>query len=157
MQPLTHKQLIELFPQQRLRDLAPPKVEAIDWGVLDYLGWIHPTGRQAFAVVSCASGYRGLRLNRTINNSAPPRSHMCNWCNFVHRSRGAAMFSATVSGSDGRRIIGHMLCRNLDCSVRIRNLTGDTPAYMPETLNLESKVRRLDNSLQIFMTRLNIR
>jgi len=63
------------------------------------------------------------------------------------------MFCATVSGSDGRRIIGNMLCSNLDCSVRIRNLTGDTPGFMPETVDLSRKIQRLESALLVFLSR----
>ena len=63
------------------------------------------------------------------------------------------MFCATVSGTDGRRIIGNMLCSNLDCSVRIRNLTGDVPGFMPETVDLDRKIQRLENALLMFLSR----
>ena len=65
------------------------------------------------------------------------------------------MFCATVAGTDGRRIIGNMLCSNRDCSVRIRNLTGDPPGFMPETVDLERKIERLQNALLIFLSRAN--
>ncbi len=155
MQALTTEQIIELFPQRKLRELAPPNGEAVDWGVLDYLGWVHPSGHLAYAVVPYADELKTLTLRRSANDEGPPRSHMCSWCNFVHRARGAAMFCATVAGTDGRRIIGNMLCSNLDCSVRIRNLTGDMPGFMPETINLEHKIARLENALLVFLSRAN--
>lgn len=153
MQPLTTDEIIALFPEHRLRELAPPDGDAVDWGVLDYLGWVHPSGHHAYAIIPYGDELKTLSLRRTSHSEGRPRSHMCSWCHFVHRARGAAMFCATVAGSDGRRIIGNMLCSNLDCSVRIRNLTGDPPGFMPETVDLTRKVQRLENALQVFLAR----
>ena len=65
------------------------------------------------------------------------------------------MFSTYVQGSDGRRSIGNQICRNLDCSLRIRNLASDPPTYLPETIDLERKVSRLTISVSAFMARAN--
>lgn len=65
------------------------------------------------------------------------------------------MFTTYVAGSDDRRVIGTSLCRDLDCSVRIRNLTGDPPSHMPETIDLTAKVNRLENALFSFLSRIN--
>ena len=153
MQPLTTEQIVSAFPERKLRELAPPNGDAVDWGVLDYLGWVHPAGHQAYAIVPYGDSFKTLTLRRSTHTGGRPRSHMCSWCHFVHRARGAAMFCVTVAGTDGRRIIGNMLCSNLDCSVRIRNLTGDVPGFMPETVDLDRKVQRLETALLMFLSR----
>ena len=66
------------------------------------------------------------------------------------------MFSTQVNGSDGRRTIGNYICRNLDCSVRIRNLSSDPPTYLPETIDLPRKVVRLQIAVTSFMARANL-
>lgn len=99
---------------------------------------------------------KGLKLRRMLNHSARPRTHMCSWCHHVYRSRGTAMFSAGVAGSDGRRRIGNYICHNLDCSIRIRNLASDPPTYLPETLELKHKVWRLETAVKTFMRRANL-
>ena len=66
------------------------------------------------------------------------------------------MFSTSVVGSDGRRRIGNYICKNLDCSVRIRNLTSDTPTYLPETIELKHKIWRLETAVTSFMSRANL-
>ena len=66
------------------------------------------------------------------------------------------MFSAEVAGSEGRRTIGNYICRNLDCSVRIRNLTSDPPTYLPETIELKHKIWRLEQAVTAFMHRANL-
>ena len=97
----------------------------------------------------------GLELRRMVNHGAKPRVHMCSWCHHVYRSRGTAMFSAQVNGSDGRRSIGNYICKNLDCSLRIRNLASDPPTYLPETIDLEQKTTRLKIAVMGFMGRAN--
>ena len=124
--------------------------------MLDYFGWIHPAGHLGYAVMPVQDQVRGLVLRRLSHTSTRPRSHMCSWCHHVYRGRGTAMFSAQVLGSDGRRSIGNYICRNLDCSLRIRNLASDPPTQMPETIDLERKVTRLKIAVASFMARANV-
>ena len=145
-----------VFPQSSGSELALPDLAPIDWGVLDYLGWVHPSGAIAYVVMPVAEQLRGLRLRRALNASAKPRTRMCSWCHHVYRSRGTALFSVYVEGSDGRRSIGNQVCRNLDCSLRIRNLVSDPPTYLPETLHIESKVSRLESSVLSLMSKANV-
>lgn len=155
MDALTSKDIKHLFRQSSGSELALPDLAPIDWGILDYLGWVHPSGATGFVVMPVAGELRCLRLRRALNSSAKPRTQMCSWCHHVYRSRGTALFSVYVAGSDGRRSIGNHVCRNLDCSLRIRNLVSDPPTYLPETLHIESKIRRLENSVLTFMSRAN--
>ncbi len=128
----------------------------MDWGVLDYYGWIHPSGHLGYAAMPVQGTLKGIVLRRMLNTSARPRSHMCSWCHHVYRGRGTAMFSTKVAGSDGRRSIGNYICRNLDCSLRIRNLASDPPTYLPETVDLPRKIVRLQISVTGFMARANV-
>ncbi|MEM7100999.1 MAG: FBP domain-containing protein [Pseudomonadota bacterium] len=130
-----------------------PDLETVDWGVLDYLGWIHPAGHQGYVVMAIHTNLQGMVLRRHVNHGSKPRVHMCSWCNHVYRAKGTAMFTAEVSGSEGRRMVGNYICRNLDCSLRIRNLTSDPPTYMPETIDLMRKANRLQNAVTQFMAR----
>ena len=150
------KEIRRVFRQSSGAELAIPDLAPIDWGVLDYLGWVHPSGAIAYVVMPVAGELRGLRLRRALNASAKPRTRMCSWCHHVYRSRGTALFSVYVVGSDGRRSIGNQVCRNLDCSLRIRNLGSAPPSYRPEPLHIESKVRRLENAVLTFMSRANV-
>ena len=74
-------------------DLAP-----IDWGILDYLGWIHPSGSTAFVVMPVADELRGLRLRRVLNTSARPRP-VCARGVIMFIAAGTALFGVYVSGS----------------------------------------------------------
>jgi hypothetical protein len=133
-----------------------PNLAAVDWAVLDYFGWLHPAGHKGYMVVPLANGtLRGVVLRCSRPSSQRPRYEMCAWCHHVHRTNGTAMFSLLVRGTDERITIGNTLCRNLDCSLRIRNLCSDPPTYMNETIDLQSKVVRLQHSIYQFLYRAN--
>jgi len=156
MQSLSKSQIRQLFPDYSATDLALPELTHVDWGVLDYFGWLHPAGHFGYVVFADSDGLKGMRLRRSINTTSRPRTRMCSWCHHVYRSRGTALFSTTVIGSDGRRFIGNHICRNLDCSLRIRNLVSDPPTYLPETLHIEHKSNRLRDAVKNFMVRANV-
>ena len=153
MDTLTRAQLIDLFHDEATRDLSVPDLEVVDWGVLDYFGWINHSGNLGFVVQPFRDQYKTLKLHRSISSSKKPKNHMCSWCRHVYRGQGTALFSCYVDGSDGRRIIGQHLCRHLDCSIRIRNLASDPPSFMPETIDLTRKINRLEHSIIAFMLR----
>ncbi len=156
LEPITSQQLRKVFPESRAQDLGAPDLEQVDWGVLDYFGWIHPAGNRGYVIMPLQGELRGIKLRRLVNGSGKPRTHMCSWCHHVYRSRGTAMFSTQVAGSDGRRTIGNYICRELDCSLRIRNLSSDPPTYMPETIELKHKIWRLESAVMAFMHRANL-
>ena len=155
MEPLTKNELIALFKDEASRDLSIPDLGGVDWAILDYFGWISDAGNLGFVVIPIGDELEALKMRRSLSASRKPKTHMCSWCHHVYRGQGTALFSCDVAGSDGRRIIGHHLCRHLDCSVRIRNLASDPPSFMPETIPLSQKIRRLENSVFTFMHRTN--
>ena len=155
MKSISRRELTELFPNETSRELSLPNLEHIDWAVLDYFGWINHAGNLGFIVMPYQGTYRSLRMSRSSSSSRKPTTRMCSWCHHVYRGSGTALFSCDVLGSDGRRIIGHHLCQQLDCSLRIRNLASDPPSFMPETISLSEKIVRLENSVSTFMQRTN--
>lgn len=156
MKPVTESDIRELFSDENESPFIP-RLDHVDWAVLDYFGWIHPSGHLGYMVAPLASEEerRGIVLRRALTHASRPRMEMCGWCNHVHKRNGTAMFSVVVKGTDERRTIGNRMCRNLDCSLRIRNLASDPPSYMMETLNLQAKVHRLQNSVYRFLYRAN--
>ena len=104
-------------------ELALPNLTPIDWGVLDYPGWVHPSGAIAYVVMPVAGELCGLRLRRALNASATSHAHVLLVPSRLP-NRGTAPFQRLRGGSDGRRSIGNQVCRNLDCSLRIRNLVS---------------------------------
>ncbi|MCB1742001.1 MAG: FBP domain-containing protein [Gammaproteobacteria bacterium] len=132
----------------------------MDWGVLDFFGWIHTSGHLGFMLIPWRSVPRGIVLRRVragnpLRVSGAVRPQMCSWCRFIHRDLGTARFSRVVDGSDGRLVIGHAVCQGLDCSLRIRNLTGDVPVYMPETIELADRIERLKLAVDDWLERVS--
>ena len=156
MQSVSQQELKDLFQPRSMADIGDPELANVDWGVLDYFGWIHPNGHAGYVVMPVHQQLRGMSLRRLLNHGTRPRTHMCSWCHHVYRSRGTAMFSVRVHGSDGRRSIGNYICKNLDCSLRIRNLASDPPTYLPETIDLNRKIVRLQIAVMAFMSRANL-
>ena len=146
---------MRLFQDVNSQELSIPKLENVDWAVLDYFGWINTAGNLGFVVMPHEGKYPTLRMYRSSSSCRIPKTNMCSWCHHVYRGFGTALFSCDVMGSDGRRIIGHQLCKQLDCSLRIRNLASDPPSFMPETIALSDKIVRLENSVFSFMQRTN--
>jgi hypothetical protein len=156
MESIERADIRKLFPELSNAELGLPDLKPIDWGVLDYFGWIHPSGHKGFVILPRGDGLFSLSLSRSIRHDGKARTRMCSWCHHVYRSKGTALFSAKVIGSDDRRFIGNHICSNLDCSLRIRNLPSDPPTYLPETLNIEKKIARLEASVVNFMGRANV-
>ena len=156
MEALNATTIRSLFDNEPSKPIIP-NLEYVDWGVLDYFGWIHPSGHLGYLVTPLGNEeeLRGIKLRRALSSNRIKRYEMCSWCNHVHKSAGTAMFSIVVRGSDERRTIGTQLCKNLDCSLRIRNLTSDPPSYMNETMHVNNKVYRLQNALYRMMYRAN--
>ena len=156
MRPLIAQDIKSLYRAATHSELGLPDLSSVDWGVLDYLGWVHPSGHTAYVVMEVGMELKAIRLRRALATEGPPRTQMCSWCHHVYRGRGTALFTTTVLGSDGRRNIGNYLCRNLDCSLRIRNLTSDSPTYLPESLHVRNKIYRLQAAVLTFMARANV-
>ena len=98
LQALNRADITQLFPDCSATELALPDLTHVDWAVLDYFGWLHPSGHLGYVVVASEQGLQGMQLRRSLNHSARPRTRMCSWCHHVYRSRGTALFSASVVG-----------------------------------------------------------
>lgn len=154
MQPMTREEIVAAFDD--VEDLHLPDVSDIEWKVLDYLGWVHPSGHLGFVVLqSPTTGeLRGIRLNRSKRSSKRPRMEMCSWCHHVHRTQGTAMFTVSVRGSEGRHTLGNIICKDLDCSLRIRNLVAPD-SFMRESLYQPAKIWRMQQSMHKWLGRAN--
>ncbi len=134
-----------------------PDISKTVWEELDYFGWVHPDGKSGFiALESPKDGsVKGVKLQRQNNRQRNPRSEMCSWCHFVHKSNGTAFFSVEVKGSDGRRNLGNLLCKDLDCSSRVRN-----PKYadslMQEIIYQPARIWRLKLAMHRWLGRANL-
>ena len=153
MDPISQNEISHAFDEDQV---ILPDVSAVEWDNLDYLGWVHPSGHLAYLVlVSHESGkLTGSVLQRSQRISKRPSYEMCSWCHHVHRNNGTAMFTLSVKGTEGRYLIGKVLCKDLDCSLRIRNLI-EPPSYMAETLYVEARVWRMQKSMHRWLKKAN--
>ena len=89
-----------------------------------------------------------------VRGAARPRFEMCSFCHHVHRYNGTAMFTLSIKGTYGRHLIGKILCEDLNCSLRIRNLI-EPSSYMAETLYTEARVWRMQKSMHRWLKKAN--
>ena len=154
MQALTRHEIVSTFDSSV--DLHVPDLSNVEWTVLEYLGWVHPSGHLGFVVLQSPNTgeLRGIRLNRSQRSSKKPRMEMCSWCHHVHKTNGTAMFTVSVRGSDGRHILGNVICKDLDCSLRIRNIV-EPDSFMRETLYQPAKIWRMQQQMHKWLGRAN--
>jgi hypothetical protein len=152
MYVLEREQVVASFEGNE--ELHVPELSGKQWHELDYLGWIHPSGHLGFVVLqSPTSGQlRGIRLSRSTRSSRKRRMEMCSWCHHVHKTNGTAMFTVPVRGSEGRHTLGNIVCKNLDCSLRIRKLV-QPDSYMRESLYQPAKIWRMQQSMHKWLGR----
>ena len=153
MDPLSQNEIGSAFEEDQV---YLPDVKTLDWQNLDYLGWVHPSGHLAYlVVVSPETGsLTGSVLHRARRGSLIPRYEMCSWCHHVHRTAGTAMFTVSVKGSDGRHTLGNVVCKDLDCSLRIRNMVSPH-SLMRETLHQPARIWRMQKSMHKWLGRAN--
>ena len=154
MQPLNPEEIIAAFDDKD--DLLVPDLATIDWQILDYLGWIHPSGQEGSVVLQSPNTGTvcGIRMNRSQRGSIKLRMEMCSWCHHVHKTNGTAMFTLTVKGSDGRHILGNVICKNLDCSLRVRDLI-EPGSFMRESLYEPARIWRMQQQMHKWLGRAN--
>ena len=136
--------------EQKTGKLHIPNLDSVDWDLLDYLSWVHPSGHLGYVMRWFSGHLCGMTLRRTASGSSKPRYEMCSWCGQIHRTRGTALYSVVVRGTDGRRTLGGPLCSSLDCSLRIRHLCSDSPTVAVESLSLAERTARLDRNMYRF-------
>jgi hypothetical protein len=139
--PLTIPDIIPAFPKKAQRFITMPKLEAIDWRVLDYYGWCHSSGHLGYVIFNDKSGIRGIVLEKTkMTGAQKPR--MCSWCLTVHRGCGVNLFTSATA-YDKNKIIGEYVCSNLNCSLYISGLLVPDACQMRENIGMDAKKERL--------------
>ena len=138
-------------------NLFVPDISKTVWDDLDYFGWIHPEGKKGFIALESPNDGRlkGVKLQRQKNRRVKPRSEMCSWCHFVHKSNGTAFFSVEVKGSDGRRNLGNLLCKDLDCSIRVRK-PKYSDSLMQEIIYEPARIWRMKLAMHRWLRRANL-
>lgn len=151
MRTLTKEEIIKSFNEKEKKSLKIPDLRNIDWNLLDYLGWIHPSGHLGYIVYENNQELKGVILKKTTGEGK--RVVMCSLCLTIQSNKGISIFSATVK-SKKNMSIGIFICSNLDCSLYVRNKKGISPHQMRETISTEKKIKRLTTNLEDFLNRI---
>jgi hypothetical protein len=123
MDRLTEKQVREALGNcsRRERQAANlPKLDAVAWDDLEYLGWRDPKAPQrGYIVYSTGDGARGIVLRAP--ETRVTRTAQCALCHAVHQD-GVSLFVAPRGGAAGRNgnTIGTYICDDLACSAHLR-------------------------------------
>ena len=154
MYALDTEDILEAFQDEE--DLCLPDLEEVPWEDLDYLGWVHPSGHLGYVVLQSPNDgeIKGIRLSRSQRPAGRPRLEMCSWCHHVHKAGGTAMFTVSVRGSEGRHTLGNKVCKDLDCSLRVRNLI-EPGSFMRETLYEPAKIWRMQQTMHRWLGKAN--
>ena len=154
MLALDKKQIAEAFDKDEV--LNVPDLRNVQSRFLDYFGWVHSSGHLGFIVLQLPNGgqNRGIRMRRAKRTTKTPSMGMCFWCHHVHRKSGTAMFTVSVKGSRERYFLGNVVRKDLDCSLRLRNLV-QPDSFMPETLSQQVKVWRMKRRMHKWLGRAN--
>lgn len=155
MEVLTEDEILSAFDASQ-GEIPVPNLDVIEWPVLDYLGWIDPEGHHGYLVIRSPvdGSLKGTVLRRSRFGARKPGFEMCSLCHHVHRPDGTAMFTITCKQAGERHLIGNIVCKNLDCSLRIRNLL-DPPSFLNETLYPEAKIWRMQIALHKWLKAAN--
>jgi hypothetical protein len=156
MDPVSNKELISAFNGDLEHD-SIPDLDKVNWAALDYLGWIHPAGHTGYiTLVSPNDGcLKGATMRRYPFSNRRQGVVMCSMCHHMHQSNGTAMFSLTRKGSDGRHTLGNVVCKDLDCSLRVRDLISPA-TYYQEKMYVEAKIWRMQQRVHKWLRRADI-
>lgn len=161
MRALTREEILGAFvnvTDAESNSLALPWwIDAALWDSLDYLGWNDPTHPQrSYLVAETSFGIVGVVL-RLPSPGTHGRRSMCNLCCTQHRNQGAVLMVARRSGKAGRNhnTVGTTVCADLACSLYVRGLRHSIGGgAMPETLQAERRVERLQQNVEDFLGRI---
>ena len=154
MLALDKEQIAEAFDKDEV--LNVPDLRNVQWPFLDYFGWVHSSGHLGFIVLQSPNGgqNRGIRMHRAKRTAKKPSMDMCSWCHHVHRKSGTAMFTVSVKGWRGRHSLENIVCKDLDCSLSMRNLV-QPDSFMRETLYHPAKIWRMKTRMHKWLGRAN--
>ncbi len=158
MNPLTPEAIRASFvncSQGEAKRAVLPDLTTTPWPDLDFLGWPDPSGsHRAYLVLEREGVPIGLLLRQTPG-LGDARSTMCQICITPHSGSSVALTVAGKSGAAGRKgdSTGIYICRDLACSLYVRNKRVSRAAGLRETLTVEASIARLRHNLDQFVDR----
>jgi hypothetical protein len=129
MLPLTENQIRTSFVNASRREAAQaalPRLDALDWASLDYLGWRDrkaPLSAYVVLRLDDADDPVGVLLRSTENSPGRARRKaVCAWCTDVVATDDVTLYVARRGGAAGRKgdTIGTLICTHFVCSRNVR-------------------------------------
>lgn len=156
MHALSEAEIQAAFTHEATDEIPLPNLHELPWEDLDFLGWIHPQGHLGYLVVISPEDGRvkGAVMRRGQFSGRKPGFEMCSLCHHVHSSYGTAMFTITRQEAGRRHFIGNVVCKDLACSLRVRNKV-EPGSHLAETLYPEAKIWRMQMALHKWLRTAN--
>jgi hypothetical protein len=152
MRALTKEEIICSFRPNERKKVKILDLQTIDWDVLDFLGWIHPSGHLGYIVYEFSSGLRGIVLERN-QKTLIQGVGICALCYTIQGASNIRLFTYKVPNSN--IIIGDYFCGDLQCSLYIRKIKDPMVARIEENLNIDQKIERCKINLEKFFLRID--
>ena len=153
MEPLSGDEIRRSFvnaSRSQVKSMTlPPGLPALDWDVLDFLGWGDPKAPlRAYLVVPRPDGPVGLELRAPSTPMAKRLKALCNICHSGQPGDAMRLFVARKAGPAGRRdnTVGTYICADLACSRYVRGLLPleGRPSDVPVQERIAGVRRRMD-------------
>lgn len=127
------------------------------WDTLDYLGWVDPAApERGYLVTEFGGDAVGVSLRLPKGRPLRGRRGLCNLCRTQQPASNAVLMVAPKAGEAGlnHSTVGTYICADLACSLYVRRLRRATGGgYMPETLDADRRILRLQLNLARFIDR----
>jgi len=147
MRVLTKEEIVSSFPIKERKKLKILDLQKINWELLDFLGWIHPSGHLGYIVYEFPYSLRGVvseRNQKLIGNAVK----MCSLCYTIHNHTNVRLFTYKIPNSN--ITIGDYFCADLQCSLYIRKIKDPMVARIEENLTISQKIERCKTNLEKF-------
>jgi hypothetical protein len=131
---------------------APPP-----WEDLDFLGWRDPGApERAYLVAERGGRLIGIALRAgTGGGRGFTSTSICTLCKTARTGGDVTLMGARRAGEAGRNgnSVGQYICGDLACSLYIRGKKISVGAVADETLDLSSRIARLEAGVDAFIGR----
>ena len=160
MEPLSTDQIRTSFvncSKGEAKRASLPDLSAVPWPDLDFFGWPDPSGSsRAYLMVPRGDDLIGLLLRQNpANTTQARRRKLCEVCLTPHTNTGVCLTVAPKIGPAGKRgdTTGIYLCRDLACSLYVRDKKRTGIPKLRETLSPEVLIERARTNLDDFLRR----
>jgi len=159
VEPLSAEEIRRSFvntTKSQVKSMTLPRdFQELQWPSLDYLGWRDPKApARGYLVVRRDAGVTAIALNTAATGKPRRGTGLCDLCHTAHQVTDVSLFAARRAGSAGRdgNTVGTYICADLACSLYVRGLR-EPEVPQGETVAPELRIQRLDDRLQIFVSR----